>query len=97
MCTDVSVECITSIFMVENQPSKKLLVNWYQGWLILLSHLLNADFMIGRFTTMKMEVILSSETSDHIRATRRYIAEVGNIHNDRRDDLNSYKTNPSSP
>jgi hypothetical protein len=32
-----------------------------------------------RFSTLKMEVILSSETSVHTRTTRRYIPEVGSI------------------
>jgi hypothetical protein len=34
-----------------------------------------AAFLCGRFSTLKMEVICSSETSVHIRTRRRYIPE----------------------
>jgi hypothetical protein len=53
----------------------------YLKQLILPSNLLNAGFLLGWFSTLKMEVIRSSETSVHIRITRRYIPENGNIHN----------------
>jgi hypothetical protein len=43
-------------------------------------HLLNAGFLLGCFSTLKMEVIRSSETSINIRTTPRYILEDGNIH-----------------
>jgi hypothetical protein len=39
---------------------------------ILPSHLLKAGFLFGLFSTLKTEVIISSETSFHIRTTRRY-------------------------
>jgi hypothetical protein len=34
-------------------------------------------FFLGRFSTLKIEVICSSETSIHIRTTRQYIPENG--------------------
>jgi hypothetical protein len=37
-----------------------------------------------------MEVIIFSEISVHIRTTRRYIPEDGNIHNHRCENLKSY-------
>jgi hypothetical protein len=40
---------------------------------ILPSHLLHSRFLLGRFATMKMEVMRSSETSVHVRTTRHYI------------------------
>jgi hypothetical protein len=43
------------------------------------SHLQHAGFLLGLFSIMKMEVITSYETSIHIRTTRRYIPEDGNI------------------
>jgi hypothetical protein len=50
-------------------------------WDIALpSHLLHSDFLLGWFSTVKMEVIHSSETSVHIRTTRRYYTpEDGNV------------------
>jgi hypothetical protein len=36
---------------------------------------------VQKVARQKMEVISSSETSVHIRTTRRYIPEDGNIHN----------------
>jgi hypothetical protein len=44
----------------------------------LSSHLLHVGFLLGWFSTLKMDVILSSETSVHIRTTLRYIIEDGN-------------------
>jgi hypothetical protein len=44
------------------------------------SHLLHSGFLLGWVSTLKMELIRSSETSVHIRTTRRYIPEGGNIH-----------------
>jgi hypothetical protein len=37
------------------------------------SHLLQAGFLLDWFSTLKIEVISSSETPIHIRTTRRYI------------------------
>jgi hypothetical protein len=41
-----------------------------------VSGLLQAGFLLGWFSTLKTELILSSETSVHIR---RYVSEDGNI------------------
>jgi hypothetical protein len=46
---------------------------------ILPNHLLKAGFLFCWFSTLKTEVIISSETSVHILTTRRYIPEDGNI------------------
>jgi hypothetical protein len=43
---------------------------------ILSSLLLHAGILLGWFSILKMEVILSSEASVHIRTTRRYIPEM---------------------
>jgi hypothetical protein len=43
------------------------------------SHLLHARFLLGRFPTLKMKVIRSSETWIHIQTTRRYSPEDDNI------------------
>jgi hypothetical protein len=48
---------------VENQSSK------------VASDLLQADFLLGWFSTQNMETTCSSETSVHIRAARRFIQE----------------------
>jgi hypothetical protein len=50
MSTDVSEERITSIFRVESFPS----------------YALHAGLLLGRFSTLKMEVTRSSETSDYM-------------------------------
>jgi hypothetical protein len=39
----------------------------------LPTHYLHADFLLGSFSILKIEVICSSETSVHTRTTRRYI------------------------
>jgi hypothetical protein len=43
--------------------------------------MLRAGVLLGCFSTLKMEVVGSFETSVHKRTTRRYISEDGNIHN----------------
>jgi hypothetical protein len=43
------------------------------------SHLLHADFLLGWFSSFKMWVMHSSETSVYMRTTRRYIPEDGNV------------------
>jgi hypothetical protein len=43
------------------------------------NHLLHSGFLLGSFSTPKMEVMRSSETSFHIWTTRRYVPEDGNI------------------
>jgi hypothetical protein len=45
--------------------------------LILPSHLLQPSFLLGRFSTLKIEVMLSSETSIHMQTALRYIPEYG--------------------
>jgi hypothetical protein len=45
----------------------------------LPSHLLQAVSCLADFSTLKMQVIISSETSVPIRTTRRYIPEDGNV------------------
>jgi hypothetical protein len=37
-------------------------------------------FLLGLYSTLKIELICSSETSANIQTTRRYIQEDGNIH-----------------
>jgi hypothetical protein len=64
MWTYISEERVSSIFRVENYPSKKPACS---KWL-------------GLFSTFKMEVIRFSETSVHIWTTRRYILEECNFH-----------------
>jgi hypothetical protein len=41
--------------------------------------MLHDGFWLGCFSTLKMEVIWPSETSVHIRTTRRYIPEDNNL------------------
>jgi hypothetical protein len=48
-----------------------------------------AAILLGRFFDPE-DVIRSSETSVHIRTTRRHIPEDVNIHNDRYDNLKAY-------
>jgi hypothetical protein len=56
----------------------------------LPSHLLHADILLGWFSTLKIEVIISSETLVHTQTPRRYISDDGNIHNYRRENLKSH-------
>jgi hypothetical protein len=56
------------------------LYDWHLGCLILPSHALHMGFLLCCFTTLKIDVIYSSEASVHIISTRRYIAEDGNVH-----------------
>jgi hypothetical protein len=53
----------------------------YECWnlLGLPSHPPEAGFLLSWFSTLKMEVIPSSETSVNIRTTQSYIPEDGNI------------------
>jgi hypothetical protein len=46
---------------------------------LFLATCYHPGFLLGLFSTVKKEVILSSETSVYIRTTRRYIPEDGNI------------------
>jgi hypothetical protein len=63
--TDVSEEQIGSIFSVENPRARKQ------------REQVAASSSIEDFSTLKMEVIRSSETSVHTRSTRRHIPEDG--------------------
>jgi hypothetical protein len=44
-------------------------------------HLIHAGFLLGWFSTLKIEVIHSSKTFVHIWSTWHFIPEDGNIHN----------------
>jgi hypothetical protein len=59
---------------------------------IFSKHLLARWFLVELiFSTLKMEVTCSSETSvDTQRTTRRYIPEDGTLHNHRCENLKSY-------
>jgi hypothetical protein len=46
----------------------------------LARQVLHSGFLLCWFVTLKMGIIRSPETSVHIRTTRRYIPEDGNIH-----------------
>jgi hypothetical protein len=70
MWRDVSEERITCNFRVSKIGLARNQVR----------HLLHTGFSLGRFSTLKMGLIRSSETSIHIRTTRHYILEDGNIH-----------------
>jgi hypothetical protein len=73
--TDVSEECIASIFRVES---------------IFLQPLSRADSSLADFSTLKIETIISSETSVHTRSTRRHIPEDCFLHSHPRENLKSY-------
>jgi hypothetical protein len=49
-----------------------------------------ANFLLGWFSTLKMEAIRSSKTSVHIHTTQRYIPEDDSVHNYRCENLKSY-------
>jgi hypothetical protein len=76
--TYVSEEHIASIFRVEKSGSCNLQPPAHTG------------FSFTNFSTLKMEAILSSETSVHTRSTRRHIPEDGILHSHRRENLKSY-------
>jgi hypothetical protein len=50
----------------------------------------HAGFSRADFSTLKMEAILSSETSVHTISTRRHIPQDGILHSHRRVNLKSY-------
>jgi hypothetical protein len=50
----------------------------------------HAGSSLADFSTLKMEAIRSSETSVHIRSTRRHIPEDGILHSHCRESLKSY-------
>jgi hypothetical protein len=74
--TDVSEQRIASVLRVEKSASEEPPVH--------------AGFSFADFSTMKMEVICSFETSVHARSTRRHIPEDDILHSHRRENLKSY-------
>jgi hypothetical protein len=50
----------------------------------------HADSSLADFSTLKMEAILSSETSIYTISTRRHTPEDGILHSYRRENLKSY-------
>jgi hypothetical protein len=93
--TDVPEKRIASIFMVEKSASEE--PTWAGG--CRLSHQsktcrlqlpAHAGSSLANFSTLKIEVILSSETSVHTRSKRRHIPEDGILHSHRRENLKSY-------
>jgi hypothetical protein len=56
----------------------------------MASHLLHAGFLLGWFSTLKMEMLHSSETSVHIQSTQHHIPADGNFHNYHYENLISY-------
>jgi hypothetical protein len=51
----------------------------------------HAGSSLADFSTMKLEAIHSSESSDHTSSTRRHIPEDGILHSHRRENLKYYK------
>jgi hypothetical protein len=51
----------------------------------------HAGSLLADFSTLKMEVICSSETSVHTRSTWRHIPEDSILHSHHRENLKSYK------
>jgi hypothetical protein len=68
----VSEEHIISIFKVENQMSKNSACR-------RPSDLLHPALLLGWFSTLKMELIRSTETPVNIQTTRRCFLKDGNI------------------
>jgi hypothetical protein len=56
--------------------------------------LLHSGFLFGWFSTSKMDVMFSSETSVHIRTTRHCIPEGGNCFENLESYINKTKTKP---
>jgi hypothetical protein len=50
----------------------------------------HAGSSLADLSTLKMKAIPSSETSVHIRSTRRHIPEDGILHSDLHENLKSY-------
>jgi hypothetical protein len=50
----------------------------------------HVGFSLADFSTLKMEAIRSTETSVHIRSTRRHIPEYGILRSHRCENLKSY-------
>jgi hypothetical protein len=54
--------------------------------------IIHAGSSLADFSSLKMDVIGSSETSVHTRSTRRHIPEDGILYSHRSENLKSYKT-----
>jgi hypothetical protein len=52
----------------------------------------HAGSLFADFSTLKMEAIRSSETSDHTRSTRRHNPEDEILHSHRRENQKSYES-----
>jgi hypothetical protein len=61
------------------------------------SHMLNAGFLLCWFSTLKMEVIRSTETSFRTRTTPHYIPQADNIRRYRCEDLVGIVVRTSNP
>jgi hypothetical protein len=81
--TDVTEECIASVFRVENPRARNQREQL-------------AGSPLSDFSTLKTEAIRSSETSDHTISKRRHIPEDDILHSHRRENLKSYIFVPCS-
>jgi hypothetical protein len=66
--------------------------SFFDGWLTLKPPA-HAGSPLSDFSTLKMEAILSSETSVNTRSTQLHIPEDDMIHNHRCESLKSYGIN----
>jgi hypothetical protein len=61
-----------------------------ENWWLSLQPPAYAGFSLADSSTLKMEEILSFETSVHTRSTRLHILEDGVLHSHRRENLKLY-------
>jgi hypothetical protein len=85
--TDISEECIASIFRVENSSSEE--PAWARG--CRLQPPAHSGSSLDEFSTLKMEAIHSSERSVRTRSRWRHIPEDGILHSHRCENLKSYE------
>jgi hypothetical protein len=64
---------------------------WHRKLALSLQPPAYAGYSLADFSTLKMELIRSSETSVHIRSARRHIPKNGILHSHRSENLKSYK------
>jgi hypothetical protein len=83
--TDFSEESNASIFRVEKSAIGE--PTWEVDF--RLKPIVHAGSSLEDFYTLKMEVLLSFETSVHRRSTWRHIPEVGILHSYRSENLRS--------
>jgi hypothetical protein len=57
----------------------------------MASHMLHAGFLLGRFSTLTLEMMCSSETSVHIWTAGSYIPKDGITHNLRFESFKLFK------